>query len=791
MLRQRISAAKGVSKKEIPKSDLANLYSQETNRRMLWLPISPLVSLYYTGEKRFDPDKFQHKKEKIQARFDKKLAKVDSTNIRKITNLQFRLREKLEKQDYKIENGNLLMQWGEPVAIYDSTKVEETKSRFQIYLFSKGYFKNTVTSKTNTVLKTNSVTYTIDPGPVYKIDTIFYQIADTGVFKILNKYQAKSTLQIGEVYDEEKISKERDRIDLLLKDNGYFDFSRQYVEFRVDTAYTPGAVALMLVVNDPEKRAYHKKFKIDEVHFVTDAGKKFEGVSRTREELHNVEYSYYTEKYRLQVLSHRVFLAPGQYYSREKTFDTQRQIANLEAFKFVNINYDTSGGKFIANIYTSALDQYQWTNEFGVNVTQGYPGPFFNTTFRKRNLFRGLETLDISARFGYEGVASLTENANVYQSTEAGVNVSLTWPQLLIPSKQDLKYRLGKYNPKTKMLMGFTYSDRPEYRRRITTVSGTYTWQNKRTHQYSLTLLNLNIIDTLYLSNEFKEELIDQGENGNFSLVNSFKPSFVTSVIFGITWNKNYFGTFDQNSSWVRVQVEPGGSIWNVIDPTFIQNAGLEYYKYIRLSLDIRKNKVVSKTTTLAFHFNSGVGYGYAENKSLPYEKLFFAGGSNSVRAWRPRRLGPGSFKPTLDDNPQGNGLFDYSIEKPADILLEGSIELRQKMVGFLSGAVFLDVGNVWTFNKLVKKDDQDNVIENGNSQFRLDSFLPEMGVGTGFGLRFNFSFLVLRFDVGLKVYDPARDEGDRFMLNRVKFFKPFGTNREPVIYNIGIGYPF
>ncbi len=791
MLRQRITVAKGVSKKSIPINELSTLYTQEANRRMLWLPISPLVGLYYTGERHFDPEKFQRKKEKIQARFTKKIDKVDSSSFTKITNLQFRMREKIEKQDNKIENGNLFMQWGEPIAIYDSAKVDETKERFHSFLSSKGYFQNTISSKTKTVLKTNSVTYTIAPGPVYKIDTIFYQVADTGVFHMLMESEKKSLLKIGDPYDEEKISSERDRIDLLLKDNGYFDFSRQYVEFRIDTTFESGAVALLLVINDPEKRQYHKKFKIDEVHFITDAGKKYAGVSRTQEELRNVEYSYYKKKYNLPVLAHRVFLAPGQYYSRTNTFDTQRQIANIEAFKFVNINYDTSGGKFIANIYTSALDQYQWTNEAGVNVTQGYPGPFFNTSFRKRNLFRGLETLDISARFGFEGVASITNDQNVYKSTEAGVNVSLTWPQLLIPSKEDLKYRLGKYNPKTKALFGFTYSDRPEYRRRITTLSGTYTWQNRRTHQYSLTLLNLNIIDTLFLSSDFKQELIEQGNNGNFSLVNSFNPSFVSSVIFGITWNKNYFGTFDQNSSWVRAQIEPGGTIWNVIDPTFINNAGLQYYKYIRLTFDVRKNKVLSKTTTLAVHFNSGVGYGYAANKSMPYEKLFFAGGSNSVRAWRPRRLGPGSFKPNLSEDPKGNGLFDYSIEKPADILLEGSIEIRQKLFGFISGAVFLDAGNVWTFNKLEKKDDGGDVIPNGNSQFKLSTFIPEIGVGTGFGLRFNFSFLVLRFDVGLKVYDPARDEGDRFMLNRVKFFKPFGTNREPFIYNIGIGFPF
>jgi outer membrane protein assembly factor BamA len=200
---------------------------------------------------------------------------------------------------------------------------------------------------------------------------------------------------------------------------------------------------------------------------------------------------------------------------------------------------------------------------------------------------------------------------------------------------------------------------------------------------------------------------------------------------------------------------------------------------------------VIDKNTILSYRVNAGIGYAYSANEVLPYEKYFFAGGSNSVRAWLPRRLGIGSVPPNLSEEPEKDGLFDYSYEKPGDILLEGSIELRKKLFGFVNGAVFLDAGNVWTFKQIQTAQAGDNKASwQGNSKFGR-GFYKEIAIGTGFGLRFDFSFLLLRLDMGLKVYDPGREEGNRFVLDKVKFFKPFGTEKEPVIFNVGIGYPF
>ncbi len=784
----------------ISEDQLRALYSQRPNRRFLFLPFYHLVAIYYAGEKRYNKEKFIRKKAKAEARFDSKIAKTRAQ--RKINNLQFRKQKKIDKYNSRIENGNLFMQWGEPLAVFDSALVDITINRFKNYLFSEGYFQNEVKSIITATGKFVKVNYEVGVGDPYIIDTLFYRISDSTVYKLLMASEKDAFIKKGERYKESNFTKERERIDLSLKDNGFYDFSRQYVDFDIDTTLLENKkVAVMITVRDPAKRGYHKQFVVDSVRFTTDAGLSIPGMERMQRSYRDVQYQYFEDKYNLNILSQRVFLAPDNLYSRSKTFETQRQLANLDAFKFVNVNYDSSGGKFIANIFTSALDRYEWSNEIGVNVTEGYPGPFYNLNFKKRNIFRGLENFELNGRIGIEGVASATQELNVYKSTEGGINASVIFPQFLWPFRHETQIRFGKYNPKTRLSVGYTYTDRPEYQRASTTFSNTYTWQNKRTTQYSLALTNISLINSDIKSETFKALLNSLDTLGNYNLARSFEPSLVSSMIFSITWNSNY-GTFDRNAVFVRTQFESGGTTLNLINPDIITRQGLQYFKYFRVNFDFRQIRVLSSWATFAYRFNTGVAYSYGSDRSLPYEKYYFAGGSNSIRAWRPRRIGLGSVPPTFSKDPTKNGLFNYQLEKPGEILFEGSMELRSKLFGFVDGAIFLDAGNVWLFSQQTRLNPltQEREPIEGNSKFKLNSFYKELGVGTGFGLRFDFTFLVLRFDVGIKVYDPGREEGDRFVLDQVRFLKPFATEtsegnfinyKEPVIYNIGIGYPF
>lgn len=783
LYRQRVKTPK-----EFNKDDVEDLYAQKANRRIPIIRFAPLITIHYAGKRYYDPKKFEKKIAKTEKKFDKKIAKAKTD--KEVSNIQFRKQGKIAKFNDRLLNGNQVMQWGEPVSIYDSSKTNLTVDQLSAFFFSRGYFQNQVTSKVTIIGKLVNIRYTINTGKPYILDTIFFKVQDSTIYALLSATNRESLLTKGERYIQDNLTKERERIDLVMKDHGYYDFSRQYVEFNIDTTLRGDQrVAIQIIINDPAKRNKHKKFYVDEINFITDAGVSAFSPYRKTQNYRNIKYQFYEKNYSLKILSQRVFVAPGAAYSRASTFDTQRQLANLNNFKFVNINYDTTGGRFIANIYTSALDRYQWSNEVGLSITQGFPGPFYNLNFLKRNIFRGLENFEMNGRIGYEGVAAAT-SSDIYQSIEAGVNASIIFPQFLFPLSEGTRNRLGRVNPKTRIQAGYNYVDRPEYTRAATSLNYTYSWENQRIRRFDLTVASLSVInsDTQAKFQEFLEQQFDSLGN---TLIYSFRPSFVSSIIFASTWNHNNYGSPDKSSSFIRWAIESGGTMQNFIDFRFLEKRSLQAFKYVRASADLRRINVLNKNTTVAYRLNAGAAYSYDSENVLPYEKYFFAGGSNSVRAWRPRRLGPGSFKPTVSTDVEKNGYFNYQFEQPGDIIVEASVELRKKLFGFVEGAVFLDAGNTWTFKPREKKDETGELIDNGNSKFKLNQFYKELGIGTGFGLRFNFSFLILRFDVGMKVYDPARDEGDRFILRGVKFFKPFAIDKEPVIYNIGIGYPF
>ncbi|MEM7106769.1 MAG: BamA/TamA family outer membrane protein [Bacteroidota bacterium] len=776
LYKQKIDAPKGIDTEE-----LSNLYDQSPNRRFPIIPFSPYVWFYYHGTKRYAIDKYEAKKDEIRGHFNEKIALLDSGKQRQIRRLRRKKEKKIARQDKNIEEGNVWMRWGEPVTVYSKRSTEQNIERFKLYLSSKGYFNAQIDTTVKRQKKKVKVFYEITPNRPYIIDTLFTQAQDSSVLAVLRSKAGASLLKKGANYDQSIITKERDRIDRLLKNNGYFDFSKQYISFDVDTAFKGSFnVGIRTRINNPT-RGYHKIFHVDSINFVTDANLKVLPDSlRQSENFDGVNYRYFKRLYNKKVLGRRVFLEKDSLYNKENTFATQRQLANLDIFRFININYDSTGGALVANIYTSPLSRYQWSNEVGINVTQGFPGPFYNLSFKRRNVFKGMEILELNGRIGIEGVAPATEVDDVYASVEAGANISITFPQFVLPISARAKERLGKINPKTRLLAGFNYTQRPEYTRENFNLSSTYSWQNKKNTLFQFALTDVSIINSDITDSDFADRLEELEEQGN-RLINSFEPSFVSSTSLNIAWNKNSYGLGKSNSSFFSIFFESGGTFLNFANPDLIEDEGLEVYQFLKANFDYRKTKPLNPNTTLAYRINAGIAKPYSSNAVLPYEKYFFAGGSNGIRAWRPRRLGPGSFTP-LDSTETGL-LVNYDFEQQGEILFEGSVELRKNLVGFIDYAFFMDFGNIWT-------------IENDNSrpgsQFELDRFYREIALSGGFGLRFDFSFLVLRLDAGVKLHDPARPQDRRFIWSKDFYEAPFtAAASEPVVFNIGIGYPF
>ncbi len=775
--------------KEISTEDLQNLFKIHQNKRIPLIQMSPYIYFYQWGLKSYNTKKLEHKRDSIQHYYADLIAR-DSLNSKKVNKLTRQRNKRTEKIDNALENGNFLMRLGEPLAIYDSSQVEATSHQMQVYLFNKGYFSSRVQARVLKQDKLCFITYDIKEGPPHILDSISYVTSNPVMDSLLLASTDDASITKGDVYDQDKLVSEQERIEQLFQDNGFYNFTKQEIICRVDTSLLgDDKVAVQFLVLKPEYPGQQKIFRVDSVIFTTDVSNSQANYKRFTEEYNGIAYRYIKNLYSKRMLDRRVFIYPGDLYSRNNTIETQRQLLNLDNFKFVNINYDTTGGHFIANIFTSPLTKYQETNEVGLEVTQGFPGPYYDVSLKDRNVFGGLENLEISGRVGYEGVASAANPTQIYSSTEAGGQFNLTFPQFILPISNKAKSNLGQYNPKTSITAGYSYTNRPEYKRSNLNSRIFYTWQKGNRKFYNASLTDISLIKSA-TSSQFDQQLETLRQEGN-NLWRTFKPSLVMSTNFSITNNYNQYGESQtKTAAFWKNYFEAGGTVLNLFHVNYLDPSGLELYKYIKFSTDYRKLKYLTKSSQFAFRFNFGIAKSYAANDVLPYEKYFFAGGSNSIRAWKPRRLGPGSYFPMGTDS-----TYTDKYEQPGELLLQTSAELRTHIIKFLQGALFVDAGNVWLLEKDSKRPGAD---------FDLNRFYREIAIGAGAGLRFDFTFLILRFDMGFKIYNPALPQEIRFIGNQLSANLPALEEKYGIkgltklnslsylsVLNLAIGYPF
>lgn len=713
----------------------------------------------------------------VQKKFDAKLRK-HAANSSKRSKILVKKQTRINKIDRKIKEGNLRMRWGEPVAIIDSSKLDKTVDHLSRYFYSHGWFAAKVRYEVSYRNRRGFVNYYFDNGPRYYIDTIMYNTSDHRIHKIIGANLANSKLIAGTPYNEVSMTQERDRIESLLKNNGYFTFSKQYIRYTVDSTWNKYRVAIRLDILNPAGRKKHSVFTIDSVNFTTDVNTRGQRSGRIKKRFNGINYFDYKDRYSLKVLDKRLFIEPGQLYSRENTLNTQRELARMDIFKFINVSYDTTGNQFKANIFASPLDKYQFSNEAGLSVTQYFPGPFVSASLKRRNIFQVLGIMTIDGRWGIEGVAAASNPDKLLASTEAGGNINFTFPRFFLPVKEARRQQLGIFNPKTSFKAGVTYTQRPEYTRINFTGANSYTWQTKSNVFYDFRLIEIALIRTPFISSDYNSRLQDLENKGN-NLIKSFEPSVVTNLSFVRTKNTNNYGTSFGPSSYFSFLIEPGGTFTNLWLSDYLKRQDIETYAYVKFDADYRQYLPTGRRRGFAFRLRSGIGIPYGDNNLLPYEKNFFAGGSISNRAWKPRRLGPGGYN-HLDEN----GEVSYQFEQQGEIIMESSLEYRQRIFGLLQGALFVDAGNIWSLRSDVTRP---------GAQFKVRNFFRQIAVGAGLGIRLDFSYLLVRFDTSLKVVDPARPVGKRFILSKGFNDPPFDDplKSEPLVYTIAIGLPF
>ena len=756
----------------------------------------------------FDKQKVQAKEKKIAVKFDRKIA--ETSKEKKQNKLRAKKARKLDKKRRKINQGNQIMRWGEPLAIYDHNKARLGAQDIQNFLYSKGYFEAEVSIDTASLDSLGNwkrfgkklrnsfsriagakyryidLTFYVDKKHRYFIDSIEYDIKDPVLKELVFEHLDDAPLQKS-FYDQKTITEERNHIYDLAMNNGYYEFKKQYISFKVDSVQL-GQDTLIVreIIENPEEKDSHKIFYLDSIIFISEASIN-QSFKRSVSTYQDVTFSFARKKYPERILGWRIPIEQDDRYSREQTLETQRQLSFLDNFKFVNINYDTTGNTFVANIFTSPFDKFQTSSEFGLSSTQGNsqgnPGPFVNINLKNRNTFNLLEiiSLDFNAKLqDLSQVQNDIENdfTGAYTSRQIGGELSVVFPQFLFPIGNKYQNRIGKYNPNTRVSFGVTYEDRVnEYKRLEYKGAIAYRWQVKNRINYSITPAKIRWIDAQ--NTAAFEVYIDSLIERRNSFANAFRSAVANSSSFERNQN---FGNYREggDGAFLRTFFEIGGQFNGLLESSFFGDE-LEKFSYVKVNIDARRIHRLSSKYNIAYRLNVGYAYPFGENRGLPYDGYFYAGGSSSIRGWRPRRLGPGSYVTyERDNNDNLTDVPDDNAEQPGEILIETSLELRRDLVGFMEGALFLDAGNIWRYENNSDDSEYDKAV------FRIDSFLNQVAVAGGGGIRFDLQFLILRLDLGVKLIDPAKERGERFVAPNL--FDNFRDNSE---INIGIGYPF
>jgi outer membrane protein insertion porin family len=766
----------------IAEDALIPYFRQKPNRKIPLLG-EPYLVAYYKGKEKYDKniDTWRKELDSLEKEYVK-FSSVDSLESEAITEKvrdkkaeknRASLEEKIESYKERIEKGNWLMRSvGDVPVVFDTALMLKTATQMQLFLRQKGFFKAKVRPSFVVKNKRATVTYTIEENQARLINRFVIACSDTTILKIINQDSTQRIVKKGVRFDEEALSSERDRLAKLMQNSGYMNFGKQFIYFDVDTVNVDkdSLDVRMTVLNDDLDKK-HQSFTVGDVNVITDVGEESELPERNKASYKGVNYLAFKHKYSKKLLNSRIRIRPNEVYNRSQIEDTQRALAALDVFKFVNVRPDTAKGQVQTTIFASPAPINDISIEGGFNMVQAFPGPFLGISLKNRNTFNGCETLELRGRYSLEAQAGVIGTGRGYVGQEIGVNATLNFPKLLLFGEK-FNNRVGAYLPRTRLTLAYTDITRPEYSRTNIRTALTYDWTNKKNSTYSLNLFDVTVVNTTKVTDAFVKYLLTIASGGN-TLLRSFDRLFISSVSFNYTY-------FNNTNFYLRGLVEVGGTTLNLLNNSVFKDGtifGLTAFRYIKLNLEARRYLHVgaNKDNVVALRTNLGVITPYGTiggqpNTVLPYEKYFFTGGTNSIRAWRPRRLGPGSF---AQIDPE-DGQLDDAVEQPGELLLELNMEWRKKLFGFVHGAFFIDAGNTW----MLTRDSRPG------SQFLLQNFWNEIAVSTGVGLRFDFSLVIMRFDLGIKVWNPALPLNQRFVL-------PQWNLKDTTTFNIGIGYPF
>ena len=692
------------------------------------------------------------------------------------------------------DSSNWFNKWirrvGTPPVIYDSTLTTASENQLQRALINKGYLKNTVTS--NVTLKPEKkkaqVEYNITLNKPYLIRSIAYDIPNDSLREIILSDTTDFPIKCQSALDHKKLDDERELIVQRLRNNGYYAFNKNYITFMADTAAGSHDVDLTLALSDKTQDLphmphidTHRQFYVRDVYFVTsyDAVSMQNGVYGDPTSYNGITILYGEDRYiDKAILDENCFIRPGTIYNANDVDRTYKALGRLGIIKYINIDMKAVGevdGHLLLDAYILLNRDKSQTISFSLEGTnsEGDLGFGIGADYQHRNIFKGSEILNVKFKASYESLSGDLSGLINDNYSEYSGDVGITFPKFKMPFLRDSFKR--RIQASTEFMTSFNYQERPEYTRIIAGGGWKYIWSernNQTRHTFNLIDLSyvylpkskINFLDSItnpLLRYSYENHLIMR-MGYTFYKTNRRATNPLTTV-------------FQDNIYTIRASAETAGNLLYGISHLIGQKreaddsykvVGTRYSQYVKLDGDFAITHYINQRSSLAMHAGFGIAVPYGNSTVLPFEKRFYSGGANSVRGWGVRTLGPGSF-----DGKKAQNSFIYQC---GDIRLDLNLEYRCKLFWVLELGAFVDCGNVWTIKEYENQP---------GGVFKFSKFFEQLALSYGLGLRMDFTYFLVRFDVGMKAHNPASGQEHWPLIHP-------SLKRDAELH-FSIGYPF
>ena len=665
---------------------------------------------------------------------------------------------------------------GEAPVLFSKVDLDYNASILRNFMENKGYFKTRVSADSTAKNKRATAEYTILSKRQYKIKSVTFPVDSSDLGKSISITSLNTLLQEGNPYDLDIIKAERERIDARLKEKGYYFFSPDYILAQVDTTKGDHEVTIKLKIKDETPDKATIAYKINKIIIYPNFSILKDSVNYKNEDI--VQYKDFTiidsaQTFKPRVFDRALYFKKGDFYNRKNHNLSLNRFVNLGTFNFVKNEFKVSDS------IKNTLDTYYYLTllpkkfirfeVLGKTNSASYTGSEIKINWNNRNVFRGAELLTVSV-FGGADYQLSGENKgnNIFK---LGAETSLIWPRFITPFKIEGS---SEFVPRTRATVRYEFQNRTQlYSLNSFKTSFGYIWKNNIKKEHQLNIVDITYVSPNNVSAEYEADIV-----ANPSLARVIEKQ----LIFGPTYSYTFTNTMlkhKKNTFYFNGEVDLAGNVTGLIKGANVKRGDtikifeVPLSQYVKINADFRHYLKLGKESELASRIIVGAGLAYGNSTTLPTTKQFIVGGTNSIRAFRARSLGPGNYQAPITSN-------SFFPDQSADLKLEMNTEYRAKIYGLMKGALFLDAGNIWLLNADPNRP---------GAEISKD-FMKQIAVGAGAGLRFDFSFLILRTDFAIPLRKPYLPQGQRWVLDTIDFGSA-PWRRENLILNIAIGYPF